>query len=66
MLPSFDCDQPLRWMQAAADAEQARAASEAALEEVSQKVKEAEDFLETEKSKPGQAFGALWWIGAFG
>ena len=53
-------------MQAAADAEQARAASEAALEEVSQKVKEAEDFLETEKSKPGQAFGALWWIGAFG
>jgi len=43
-------------------AEQARAAADAAVEEASQRVKEAEDFLTEVKKKPGQPYGALWWI----
>jgi len=43
-------------------AEAARAAAEQALRNARAKVKEAEDFLEEIKKRPGQPYGALWWI----
>src|SRR3990167_1556205 len=38
------------------------ARAEAALNEASVKFKEAEDYLEEVKSRPGSAHGAIWWI----
>jgi len=43
-------------------AENARAAADAAVEEASARVREAEDFLAEVRKKPGQPYGALWWI----
>merc|ERR1712137_1367898 len=43
-------------------AEAARAPAEQALRNARAKVKEAEDFLEEIKKRPGQPYGALWWI----
>merc|ERR1712137_1401039 len=54
--------------QARQQAEAARAASEkasaaeAALDEAARRLSEAETYLEEVKSKPGQSYGALWWI----
>lgn len=48
--------------EAARQAEAAARAAEAAVEAAAVKVKEAEDYLDEVKSKPGQAMGALWWI----
>merc|ERR1712137_920693 len=42
--------------------ENAKNAAEAALDEARKRFKEAEDYLEEVKSKPGQAFGQLWWL----
>eukprot|EP00011_Vannellida_sp_DIVA3-517-6-12_P009216 CAMPEP_0114623426 /NCGR_PEP_ID=MMETSP0168-20121206/10241_1 /TAXON_ID=95228 ORGANISM="Vannella sp., Strain DIVA3 517/6/12" /NCGR_SAMPLE_ID=MMETSP0168 /ASSEMBLY_ACC=CAM_ASM_000044 /LENGTH=400 /DNA_ID=CAMNT_0001834661 /DNA_START=31 /DNA_END=1233 /DNA_ORIENTATION=+ len=48
--------------EAARAAAEAKAAAEAALDEAAQRLQEAEVYIEEVKSKPGQAFGALWWI----
>jgi DNA repair exonuclease SbcCD ATPase subunit len=47
---------------AAAAAERAKNASIAAVEEAGRKLEEAEAYLEELKSRPGAAFGAMWWI----
>ena len=47
---------------AAAESAAAAAAAEAAVEAAMESLKEAETYLAEVKSKPGQAFGALWWI----
>jgi len=43
-------------------AEQARAAAEEAVEQARARLQEAQDFLEEVRKKPGQPYGALWWI----
>mmetsp|Transcript_25889 Transcript_25889/g.65027 ORF Transcript_25889/g.65027 Transcript_25889/m.65027 type:complete len:394 (+) Transcript_25889:144-1325(+) len=48
--------------QARAHSEQAKAAADTAREEAERQVAAAEEFLHEEMSKPGQAYGALWWI----
>jgi len=52
--------------QAASDAkkasEKAKQEADAALEHSRQALKEAEDYLEELKSRPGSAYGALWWL----
>mmetsp|Transcript_25884 Transcript_25884/g.65013 ORF Transcript_25884/g.65013 Transcript_25884/m.65013 type:complete len:415 (+) Transcript_25884:144-1388(+) len=48
--------------QARAHSEQAKAAADAARQEAERQVAAAEAFLQEEKAKPGQAYGALWWI----
>jgi len=40
----------------------AREAAEAAEDEARRRLDEAEAFLNEIKKKPGQAYGALWWI----
>jgi DNA repair exonuclease SbcCD ATPase subunit len=40
----------------------ARAQVEVALEEARNRMKEAEDFLDAARNKPGCAHGSLWWI----
>merc|ERR1712137_470474 len=47
---------------AARASEQAKAAADAALDAAAQRLQEAEDYLAEVKSRPGQAFGQLWWI----
>jgi len=47
---------------AAADAAAASAAADAAVDAALESLREAEVYLAEVKSKPGQAFGALWWI----
>jgi len=47
---------------ARAASEKASAAAEAALDEAARRLSEAETYLEEVKSKPGQSYGALWWI----
>jgi len=47
---------------AAKASENAKNEAEAALDEARKRFKEAEDYLEEVKSKPGQAFGQLWWL----
>jgi len=46
----------------AAEAAEARAAADAALEAATQRLAEAEAYLQEVKSKPGSAGGAIWWI----
>jgi len=41
---------------------EAKQAADAALDDARRQLEEAEVFLEEVKSRPGQAFGALWWI----
>eukprot|EP01089_Gocevia_fonbrunei_P012810 TRINITY_DN3122_c0_g2_i1.p1 TRINITY_DN3122_c0_g2~~TRINITY_DN3122_c0_g2_i1.p1 ORF type:complete len:229 (+),score=92.19 TRINITY_DN3122_c0_g2_i1:125-811(+) len=43
-------------------AEEARAAAERAVEEARERMDEAEAYLAEVKRKPGQPYGALWWI----
>lgn len=43
-------------------AEEAARAAEAALDEARARVAEAEAYLEEIKKKPGQPYGALWWM----
>jgi len=43
-------------------AEQARHRADEAVENSRKKVKEAENFLEEVKRKPGTPHGAIWWI----
>jgi len=43
-------------------AEAARTIADEALAKARAKVKEAEDYLNEVKSRPGQPYGALWWI----
>ena len=43
-------------------AEAARAVADQALADARAKVKEAEDYLNEVKKRPGQPYGALWWI----
>jgi len=47
---------------AAADAAAASAAADDAVDAALERLREAEVYLTEVKSKPGQAFGALWWI----
>merc|ERR1712137_87562 len=48
--------------EAARAASEKSAAAEAALDEAARRLSEAETYLEEVKSKPGQSYGALWWI----
>jgi len=41
---------------------QAKAAADAALDDAARQLQEAEAYLAEVKSRPGQAFGQLWWI----
>jgi len=43
-------------------AERAREEADNAVEQARNRLKEAEDFLEEVRKKPGQPYGALWWI----
>jgi hypothetical protein len=41
---------------------EAKQAAEDAVSAAHAEVKAAEDYLQEVKAKPGQAFGAIWWI----
>merc|ERR1712063_14507 len=47
---------------AAQESARAKDAAEAALDQAANRLQEAEAYLTEVKSKPGQSFGALWWI----
>uniref|UniRef100_A0A6U1WWW6 Calcium-regulated actin-bundling protein C-terminal domain-containing protein n=1 Tax=Vannella robusta TaxID=1487602 RepID=A0A6U1WWW6_9EUKA len=48
--------------QARAASEEAKAAADKALDDAANKLQEAENYMQEVKSKPGVAYGQLWWI----